>query len=231
MSLQRHLNRVKSLTALGALGVALTALGALAASAAPPPKAVGAPKQVAAPTQSSGLDQNPIDAYVTKVNTANLPTEQAAASEESDMTVLVLEDRHLLALASRMSSPANPAGLAGDAPTRPATDRFQFAFDAHRLDPDAEAILRQHGQYLEANPGQKVQLSAHTDAQGAEPYNRFLSRLRATSAARILREEGAREDQIEVQAFGSDKPLAQGDHAANRRLELNYDDSRLAMGK
>lgn len=147
------------------------------------------------------------------------------------MTVLVLEDRHLLALASRINAPVNlDATLDSTPATRPEISRFQFALDSHRLDPEAEAILRQHGQYLGALPHQKIILTGHSDTQGAEAYNRFLSRLRATAAARILKEEGARESQIELQAMGSDRPIAAGDHAANRRLEISYSEPQLASG-
>lgn len=227
MSSQRHLRHIKSPARQIVMGVTLAGLGLLAACAGPP--AMDTRDTLATTTQAPpGLDQDPIDAPVTKVNITNLPTERAAAPEEPDMTVLVLEDHHLIALASRMSTPAN---LAEAAPVRPDEDRFQFAFDAHRLDAEAEAILRRHGQYLKANPEQKLRLNTHTDAQGAESYNRFLSRLRATAAVRILKEEGAREEQIETHAFGSDRPIAKGDHDANRRLELIYEDSHLALGK
>lgn len=222
MSSHRHTAGVQSPSKQMILGLTLASLGAVTACAGPP-STTGQASDQGLPIATK-LDQDPIDPQATKVNISGQPKD-SVAPEESDMTVLVLEDRHLLALASRTTAPAN---LAIEAADRPEVTRFQFAFDAHRLDPEAEAILRQHGQYLSAHPDQKISLTGHADSQGAEPYNRFLSRLRATAAARILKEEGVQDGQIEVHGAGSDRPLAQGDHDANRRLELTYSESHLA---
>jgi peptidoglycan-associated lipoprotein len=223
MSSHRHTTSVQLRSRQWVLGIALTGLSVLTACAGPPLSTADKASVKARPAPAE-LDQDPIDPPVTKVNIAAVPPKSMAAPEESDMTVLVLEDRDLLALASRTTPPAN---LDVGSVKRPEVSRFQFAFDAHRLDPEAEAILRQHGRYLVAHPDQKVHLTGHTDTQGAEAYNRFLSRLRATAAARILKEEGVRDHQIELVGVGSDQPIAPGNHAENRRLELSYE-SRLA---
>lgn len=227
MSSHLHISSVKSLSRQMILGITLTSFSALTACAGTSSREVEGDVAENSPT-SPQLDQKAVDSAVTKVNNTDLQPEQEqeAPSKESDMTVLVLEDRHLVALASQTPP---PAGLDATPASRPKAVRFQFGFDAHRLDAEEEAVLRQHGRYLEANPDQKVVLTGHSDSQGAAAYNRFLSSLRATAAARILKEEGAREEQIQVEGAGSDRPLAEGDHAANRRLELSYPHDQVAI--
>lgn len=225
MSSHHNVANIKSLSRQMILGFTLTSFSALTACAGTSSAKFDGDVATSSRTEPQ-LDQKSMDPEVTKAHNDETQPELEAISEESDMTVLVLEDRHLLELASQTPS---PAGINAEPVGKPEADSFQFGFDAHRLEPEGEAILRQHGRYLEANPEQRVVLTGHADSQGAAAYNRFLSSLRATAAARILKEEGALEGQIQLEAAGSDKPIAQGDHAANRRLELNYKSSQIAI--
>jgi len=130
------------------------------------------------------------------------------------MTVLVLDHPELL---------ARTAFAAGMAPKRPHRLRFHFGFNQHRLNEEDQALLRQHALWLKHNPGCCLHIHGHSDAFGVGEYNHFLSRLRASSAAKLMIHEGARENQIITSGWGSDRPLARPeDHAANRRLELEY---------
>jgi len=140
------------------------------------------------------------------------------------MTVLILDNPELLARAAIESGLAMPPALASDgAPRKPHRLRFHYGFNKHRLDDQDQAILRQHAEYLRHNPGVQVRIHGHADNFGVSEYNYFLSRLRASSAAKMLIREGVRESQVLVSGWGSDRPLARPeDHAANRRLELEY---------
>lgn len=224
MSSPRHTVDVQFQSKPVLLGLALAGLVALTACASPPTTTENA--SVTAPPVAAGLDQDPIDLPMAEANTASLPSTPEAAPEEAEMTVLVLEDQDLLAFAAPT---AEDTDLEAEPVSRPEINLFQYSFDAHRLAPEAEEILRHHGRYLREHPEQKVRLTGHTDSQGAEAYNRFLSRLRASAAERILREEGARDHQIESVGAGSEQPAAPGDHAANRRLELTYEVDRIAL--
>lgn len=138
------------------------------------------------------------------------------------MTVLVLDNPEMLARA------AVDAGLIMSAatessPHKPHRMRFHYGFNKHTLDNQDVEILRQHAAYLRRQPGVRIHIHGHADNFGAEDYNRFLSRLRATAVARQLTQEGVRESQIVVSGWGSARPLARPeDRAANRRLELEY---------
>ena len=230
MSSHRHSYIVQCRSKQMILGAVLGSLGLLTACAGPPLAenlATDSSTDTKDLPKSAELDQDPIDPVDKESNITSLPPTSPAAPKETDMTVLVLEDRDRLALASRMP-PASD--LETKTVSRPEQSIFHYAFDAHQPEPHAEEILRQHGKYLSAHPDQKIYLTGHTDSQGAEAYNRFLSRLRASAAARILRDEGARDHQIELAGMGSDRPASPGDHAANRRLELSYTVDRLAEG-
>lgn len=137
------------------------------------------------------------------------------------MTVLVLDNPELLARAALASGFA--AAMATPEGQRPHRLKFHFGFNKHALDHDDLAIIRQHAAYLRHYPGVKVRIHGHADNFGTEDYNRFLSRLRASTIARVLIREGVAENQIQLAHWGSTRPLATPeDHAANRRVELEY---------
>jgi len=156
-----------------------------------------------------------------------------AQTEDKDMTVLVLDNPKLLEQAAQLQASDTPAApQSADSVRQPVKTEFHYAFDAHRLSDADRAILEDHGRYLAAHPDLRVKLVGHSDAQGPSDYNLFLSRLRATDAAKILEQAGARPDQIEIEGVGSSQPLSQaGDYAANRRLEVRYLNPALARSR
>lgn len=137
------------------------------------------------------------------------------------MTVLVLDNPELIAKAA-MASGFTAATLATEA-KRPHRMKFHYGFNKHALDASDVAILQQHARYLRQSPATRVRIHGHSDNFGAEDYNRFLSRLRANAVARLLMQEGVSENQLLLTGWGSTRPLATlEDHAANRRVELEY---------
>lgn len=139
------------------------------------------------------------------------------------MTVLILDNPELIARAAITSGLGMPAAASDGCARKPHRTRFHYRFDKHRLDDQDQSILCQHADYLRHNPAVKVRIHGHADNFGASEYNQFLSRLRASSAAKMLIRKGVRESQILVNGWGSERPLARlEDHAANRRLELEY---------
>jgi len=147
------------------------------------------------------------------------------------MTVLVLDHPELMSRNSVVAGMAiADAGLADISPKRPHRLRFHFGFNQHRLNEEDQALLRQHALWLKHNPGACLHIHGHSDVFGVGEYNEFLSRLRASSAAKLMLSEGARENQITTSGWGSDRPLARPeDHAANRRLELQYLNAEMAQ--
>ncbi|WP_372982818.1 OmpA family protein [Marinobacter sediminum] len=137
------------------------------------------------------------------------------------MTVLVLDSPELIAKAA-VASGFTAAALATDT-GRPHRMKFHYGFNKHALDDTDVAIVQQHATYLRQYPGVQVRIHGHSDNFGAEDYNQFLSRLRANTVARLLMHEGVAESQILLTGWGSTRPLATlEDHAANRRVELEY---------
>ncbi|EMP55033.1 peptidoglycan-associated lipoprotein (19 kDa surface antigen) (PPL) [Marinobacter santoriniensis NKSG1] len=137
------------------------------------------------------------------------------------MTVLVLDTPELLAKAAVASGFMSAMASAPD--HRPHRLKFHFGFNRHAPGTEDLAMIRQHAAYLRQYPGLKVRVHGHSDNFGGEDYNRFLSRLRAHSVAKLLMQEGVAENQILLAHWGSTRPLARPeDHAANRRVELEY---------
>ena len=137
------------------------------------------------------------------------------------MTVLVLDNPEMLARAALLFG--ETADSLGADNGRPHRTRFHDGFNKHVPDASDAAILRQHAIYLKNHPGVKVRIHGHTDNFGAPEYNRFLARLRANSVARLLIQEGVPHSAILMTTWGSERPLARPeDHAANRRVELEY---------
>ena len=84
-------------------------------------------------------------------------------------------------------------------------------------------ILTRHGHYLRHNSNLNVQVHGHSDAFGSVDYGHFLSRMRASAVVRFLIEQGVEAQRLNAVGWGSDRPLAtRADHAANRRVELEY---------
>lgn len=181
------------------------------------------------------IDQSPIVAIA---ETDNSPEKQqdrpTKTTKEAEMTVLVLDNPELMAKAAILES-----GLGGpfskaenESLRKPHRTRFHYGFNQHRLTEEDQKILRQHAAYLKAHPELTVEIHGHTDAFGTEEYNAFLARLRASSAAKLLQAEGVRESRITVTGWGSRKPLARPeDHAANRRLEIEYRSEQMAKAQ
>ena len=137
------------------------------------------------------------------------------------MTVLVLDNPEMLARAA-LAFGFIPGQQCQEA-NRPHRSRFHYGFNKHTLDDADTAIIRQHAAYLKDHPGMRVRVHGHSDNFGAEGYNRFVARQRANTVARLLIQEGVSPSAILVAAWGADRPLARPeDHAANRRIELEY---------
>jgi len=137
------------------------------------------------------------------------------------MTVLVLDNPEMLARAALLSGVM--ADSLGTEAGRPHRTRFHYGFNKHVPDAGDAAIMRQHAAYLKNHPGVRVRIHSHTDNFGSPEYNRFLARLRANAVARLLIQEGVPQSAILMTTWGAERPLTRPeDHAANRRVELEY---------
>lgn len=198
--------------------------------------AAQAPRDQSTLPDSGPIDHSPIVAITETDNSQEKqqlrPTNDT--KEEADMTVLVLDNPELLAKAAILDTGlGGPVSrVAEESPRKPHRMRFHYGFNQHRLSDGDQQILRQHAAYLKVHPELTVEIHGHTDTFGNEEYNAFLARLRASSAAKLLQAEGIRESRITVTGWGSRKPLTRPeDHAANRRLEIEYRAEQMAKAQ
>ena len=100
-----------------------------------------------------------------------------------------------------------------------------FEFDSSELRPDARLLLKKVSQAMNADLGiYRFAIEGHTDGQGSESHNRYLSLRRAESVASALEETGVPESRLQVVAWGPSKPVASNDthegRHRNRRVEI-----------
>ncbi len=78
--------------------------------------------------------------------------------------------------------------------------------------------------YLINNPLIQIEISGHTDNEGAENYNLQLSQKRAASVGNYLRSHGIHPQRVVEKGYGSKRPLrpndSEADRQKNRRIEL-----------
>ncbi len=113
--------------------------------------------------------------------------------------------------------------------TKPVKRVYQFGFNKQELNIADQQSLQKHADYLIANPDAILLINGHSDTQGNADYNLFLSKERAKKVAQFLIEYGAPENQIKITGMGDSQPLNDvNSFKENRRVELQYNDSRLA---
>ena len=106
---------------------------------------------------------------------------------------------------------------------RPAKLVFPFGFNKSELSDDEKTIIKNHGSFLASHPSQSIVIHGHSDTQGDPRYNQFLSEKRAQHVAKLLKDAGAQDNQIEIFSWSSDSPAdIAANYKANRRVELRY---------
>lgn len=77
---------------------------------------------------------------------------------------------------------------------------------------------------LRKNPGISIEISGHTDDQGAREYNQLLSEERAQAIVDYLIEKGIEGERLSFVGYGSTRPMVPNDtesgRALNRRVEF-----------
>jgi outer membrane protein OmpA-like peptidoglycan-associated protein len=105
-----------------------------------------------------------------------------------------------------------------------------YDFDKSYIRSEAAKVLDKLATFLKDNPSVKVELGAHTDARGSDPYNLSLSDRRAEAAVQYLVENcGINRDNITSKGYGETELItgcgngvncAENQHQMNRRTEL-----------
>jgi len=104
-------------------------------------------------------------------------------------------------------------------------DRIEFETGSTSLTSRSRAQLADIARILNAYPQATVQIAGYTDNTGNEADNLALSRGRAESVMRALRENGAAAANLTAEGFGSQNPVAdnstEAGRARNRRVTLS----------
>lgn len=93
-----------------------------------------------------------------------------------------------------------------------------FDVDKYDLKPKSTTELDKIARFLSENPHIKVEISGHTDDQGAAAYNQQLSERRAKAVGSYLLEKGVAAGRLKQIGYGSRKPLQPNDSESNRQL-------------
>lgn len=110
--------------------------------------------------------------------------------------------------------------------TTPEKKIFFFDTNHHQLSEDQRKELKQHAEYLLANPGAMLVINGHADVRGTENYNQSLSEKRASETFKVLTELGVPENQLLTNGFGEMVPMNEENNwDENRRVELQYTDN------
>lgn len=85
-------------------------------------------------------------------------------------------------------------------------ENILYDFDDDRIRADAEPDLQVVLGIMNQYPNMRIELGSHTDARGADTYNRELSQRRAESARRWLVRNGIVRERIEAVGYGETVP-------------------------
>lgn len=93
-------------------------------------------------------------------------------------------------------------------------------FDTDKFDIRDKSVteLDKISRFLKENPKIRVEISGHTDDQGADAYNQQLSQKRAKSVGEYLVKSGVVATRLKEIGYGAKKPLKPNDSEANRQV-------------
>ena len=91
-----------------------------------------------------------------------------------------------------------------------------FDQGSYQLDDDDRELLQQVSLFMRAHPEYRLKLIGHTDPEGNEQMNRYLSEFRAKMIANYLFWQGIPDNRITISGQGSRYPVAAGDVEANK---------------
>lgn len=95
-------------------------------------------------------------------------------------------------------------------------ENILYDFDDDKILPPAEGDLQVIYDLMTKYPDMVIELSSHTDARGADEYNRQLSQRRAESARRWLVNKGIPRARIEAKGYGESQPKTVDAKAASK---------------
>lgn len=118
---------------------------------------------------------------------------------------------------------------AADCGTAIALKNIHYDLDKYFIREDAKPELNRLVQFMNDNPGVKVELSSHTDSRSSAAYNLSLSQKRANAAVDYIVSQGIAKSRLTGKGYGESKLLnrcadgvecSEADHQMNRRTEV-----------
>lgn len=160
-----------------------------------------------------------VHTYVIRTKDKTIFVQYNIGSEQSDITVLepkAFENKMSIIPAAEMQKQLDEKGKA--------ILYINFDTDKSTLKPDGKQYVDEIEKLLTNNKELKLSIEGHTDNTGEAKHNKELSKQRATTVWKELTSAGIASSRLEVEGFGSEKPLADNDtesnKAKNRRVEL-----------
>ena len=104
-----------------------------------------------------------------------------------------------------------------------------FDLNKYNIRPDAEIEIQKVIAAMEKYPSLKIKVNSHTDSQGNDAYNLWLSKKRAESTIAYMIKKGIAADRLDSEGFGEEKLLnrcgngvrcSKEEHQLNRRSEF-----------
>ncbi len=108
-------------------------------------------------------------------------------------------------------------------------ENIHYDLDKYFIREDAKPELNRLVQFMNDNPGVRVELSSHTDSRASHAYNQTLSQNRADAAKAYLISKGIAGDRIVAKGYGETRLLnrcadgvncSEAEHQFNRRTEM-----------
>ena len=100
-----------------------------------------------------------------------------------------------------------------------------FDLDSYALKEKSYTELNRVSDFLESNPGIRVEISGHTDDTGSQDYNLNLSNKRAETVYNYLIEKGLSTEKLTYKGYGQTQPAYPNDseenRSKNRRIEFS----------
>ena len=97
-------------------------------------------------------------------------------------------------------------GIAAVTPPGAPLQDVYYEFDSINLRSDAESVLKQNAEWMNANPNAKVEIEGHCDDIGSDEYNLALGAKRAQIARDFLVSHGVAPERLVTISYGKEAP-------------------------
>jgi peptidoglycan-associated lipoprotein len=160
---------------------------------------------------------------------ASAPDQSAAAEREKKPREESLREEDLREKALRekalQEEAARKAAADREAALKPSNlEPVYFEFDQWSIREDQKEAMVKNGEWLKANPNNKVRLEGHCDERGTAEYNLALAQKRADSVKAFLEGLGISSQRMNTISYGEERPLDPGHNEAawvkNRRVDI-----------